>query len=873
MRCRDWLVGWIIGVCFVLASCTSERGLQELGVVSGRVILDTHVEGLSVWVEGSGGRMASGTIGPGGEYSIQAPGLEPPYLVSVSLPGGRSYYALHPQRVGQGVDVSVLSDVLARAWFRLRGDDEVLQSRAERSVWRRWVWAKPQPVELELMRRQLVQGLFWWFDDVGSRPGEVDPFSISGIVDANVRERFAESLREIRSNGDGSVLSWSDGSVSRRLDLDVYGLTGELNVRSTASGQNGETTVVARTVIPFGEGLRTVETLMEALEDSVGGSPELQWVSMMAALDAEPLPPARCVVASVAAVETEEDTVEAVLACASGKKGEWRIGDRVLFHRVDDQWLVERSEVAKTSVIAHAHFLQSSSGAEGFLQVEVVAEVPAGVAEGVSIGGINEGSILDLLPYDIQGGNSDVTVFGGDLIVPLGAVYSLADSHLLLTGSNGEATRQAVVLGAVTSETVRFKNLPVSGFSTEHHLDRDLDVEWTVPETFAVRSARLHAVAHGGSTFAPELSRCELEGQIVAMQQGIGRIYIPGLCNHVAVRKVEIRLEVEGVRGERSETELVLEPSVTPTEKDGFLQRAYSLLAAEGILRDSSREVVESLPCDVGDAQAIDRDAPPECIKLEVQHLGGRYSGYLLSKGRSQLTIYVEGHCYCERKSLAGAICAGSGRFMRRVLDVTDVLFLDMPLMGINGGQTFTEISDAESDPCNHWLFGQVDRAGESGLAYFVSYIPRLVDEFAGRYERISIVGRSGGGWTATLMGALDPRFAISISIAGTLPLGFRGPELDGRDDSGDWEQSGARAVRMVDYDTLYALAARDGRRHIQYFNEFDLCCFSGTKGKLAAAAFAAEFGDDLDVSFRVVEGEVEHAIPIEAVVLDLSGA
>ena len=80
------------------------------------------------------------------------------------------------------------------------------------------------------------------------------------------------------------------------------------------------------------------------------------------------------------------------------------------------------------------------------------------------------------------------------------------------------------------------------------------------------------------------------------------------------------------------------------------------------------------------------------------------------------------------------------------------------------------------------------------------------------------------------------------MSVAGSLPIELRTPELDGTDDIGDWEQYAAHVYRLLSYQELYEAAGGvDGsRRHVQVYNEFDICCFKGAKGVAAAADYGS---------------------------------
>src|ERR1700743_1552081 len=93
--------------------------------------------------------------------------------------------------------------------------------------------------------------------------------------------------------------------------------------------------------------------------------------------------------------------------------------------------------------------------------------------------------------------------------------------------------------------------------------------------------------------------------------------------------------------------------------------------------------------------------------------------------------------------------------------------------------------------------------------------------------------GLSGGGWTTTLVSAIDPRIEQSYAVAGSLPTKYR---LGG--DIGDWEQTHRDLLDIVDYSDLYLMgsAERNRKTHLIY-NLDDGCCF---KGRIAST-FAEE--------------------------------
>jgi hypothetical protein len=97
-------------------------------------------------------------------------------------------------------------------------------------------------------------------------------------------------------------------------------------------------------------------------------------------------------------------------------------------------------------------------------------------------------------------------------------------------------------------------------------------------------------------------------------------------------------------------------------------------------------------------------------------------------------------------------------------------------------------------------------------------------------YSSVSMVGLSGGGWTTTLAAAIDTTIEMSFPVAGSYPIYLRS---NSPNDWGDYEQTVPEVYATTTYLELYILGS-DGpkRKQLQILNEYDPCCFGGTKGE-----------------------------------------
>jgi len=127
--------------------------------------------------------------------------------------------------------------------------------------------------------------------------------------------------------------------------------------------------------------------------------------------------------------------------------------------------------------------------------------------------------------------------------------------------------------------------------------------------------------------------------------------------------------------------------------------------------------------------------------------------------------------------------------------------------------------------PQDHAWFKSFADQGVPWVRFFVEPVIKTINyatQILG-YEKIVMMGLSGGGWTTTVVAALDPRILLSMPVAGSLPCDFRHT-------SWDYEQFCDDAwARIGNYTALYVLAALElGRSSVQMLHEADPCCFHG---------------------------------------------
>jgi len=207
------------------------------------------------------------------------------------------------------------------------------------------------------------------------------------------------------------------------------------------------------------------------------------------------------------------------------------------------------------------------------------------------------------------------------------------------------------------------------------------------------------------------------------------------------------------------------------------------------------------------------------------------HSARTVGERTDDIIIHHHGHAKACDKTLPESRC-DSNRSWYDFYNVTDyyhrelgadVAFHYMPLFGPNEQQGF---------PVSHTFFEPYQQAGVATLRFFLEPVIRTINWAKAKgYKRVIMIGKSGGGWTTTLIAALDARVALSFPIAGSISLNFFHI-------SWDFEQQPREAnetwyMNEVSYTMLYALATIDDhgartRSSVQVLHENDPCCFFG---------------------------------------------
>lgn len=157
------------------------------------------------------------------------------------------------------------------------------------------------------------------------------------------------------------------------------------------------------------------------------------------------------------------------------------------------------------------------------------------------------------------------------------------------------------------------------------------------------------------------------------------------------------------------------------------------------------------------------------------------------------------------------------------------------------GWMGFGELSQHDNA---HDYAAHLDLAGSNAPGLFYLAMRRGLHYLASLPEvdptRIGVTGLSGGGWQTVLLGALDPRVAVSVEVAG---VASKESNLTNPQDTYEIEEDAPDLMQRFDYPEFIAMRAP--KPTLLVHNAVDSCCFRAPLVK----PYIYEFGFSNDLS------------------------
>lgn len=202
---------------------------------------------------------------------------------------------------------------------------------------------------------------------------------------------------------------------------------------------------------------------------------------------------------------------------------------------------------------------------------------------------------------------------------------------------------------------------------------------------------------------------------------------------------------------------------------------------------------------------------------------------------RPRVAIVHDGH--------SGSLDAGVGSTVNRLLiHGFIVIALKMPLFGWNDDNTAIIPGAGVRTYSHHYdiIYETDENNPGSGFRMFLEPVVQVLNLAIAenpKLEDVTMIGLSGGGWTTSMMAAIDKRIQYSVPVAGSAPLYERNQSRRSVGDAEQWFPplyaenitADGRGGGIATWLEIHALGAiGEGRKQVQVTNEFDACCFAG---------------------------------------------
>ena len=258
--------------------------------------------------------------------------------------------------------------------------------------------------------------------------------------------------------------------------------------------------------------------------------------------------------------------------------------------------------------------------------------------------------------------------------------------------------------------------------------------------------------------------------------------------------------------------------SINQKNIDSLKKELTNIIFGHSSLPDSQPDTVYRITDDAyNDLENLDYIEQFEIIqKHNIQSIGYIFHPKI---SNNRLMFYHQGH--------VGGFYLGKKTLKQFVKEGFTVYAFSMPLIGTNN----QPIVDIDKLGTIQLTRHQQLRYFENPIQYFINPVITMINYSSNKkFDDIAMVGFSGGGWTTTLVAAMDSRINYSFPVSGSIPL-FISIKTDNI--PVHFEGMYEKLYTKINYLDMYVLGAVGvNRSQTQILTEFDPCCFEGRYSK-----------------------------------------
>ncbi len=569
----------ITAVAHGIRSAPVELIVAPRSTISGTAAVGAALADAQVVLKDISGKTASTRTAADGTFSVTTTMMSPPFMLRVTSADQETiiYSASDTTEADGVINATPLTDLIVRSWFTLNERSIDAGFESDRDSW-------PAPVSVTLIGNVLKSPLAIWLERAGIDSNSFSPISTPFVADGTGADRILDLLTI--SGPEKATLS--EEGIVHHITLTHDTSQARVVATSLIESSEGTSGAVFSTFVPLsseeqtalqfiseqvtklGETIRerhiglTADDLLPFLRANFlhDGLDRATYAAALAT--SERGKSAQCRLSQLSDRTVAPLVLEVLMRCTSATDGAAQTTERRLWFSKDesDDWRAEGNQrLARLSISTELRNMQGAAAAQGtFIAVSASALAPAGrLLEAVVHGPGTTSDGLALLPRSAAAlqleplPDSVLTIERERFLARIAASASGIDSldyEFHLTSSAGEKGRHTVQPG-YTTEAVSITNL--DGTSLSHaRLGEPLQVDWTIPDTFAIENVQIEARTFTSGDQGKTAPDCVTTAPPLAPPTATGTITIPARCNGLQPARIELRVIVTGIAGERS---------------------------------------------------------------------------------------------------------------------------------------------------------------------------------------------------------------------------------------------------------------------------------------------------------------------------------
>lgn len=545
--------------------------------VTGTAAIHGPLVDAEVVLRDQAGRTARTRTAADGTFTLDTSSMSPPYVLQVkpARGGDALYSASDTMEPGGVINVTPLTNLIVRSWYRLKESDiDVSFDRGGTDSW-------PTPIAVNLISNIYTSSLEPWLQRAGLAE-TFSPISTQFLANGTGIDNLIDRLAI--HNEQQLVVEESD--LAQEVTITYDASNGVLAASSSIESPQGASKRVLRTIVPLVENQqRAVEAIsaqVAALADTISERgdalttddvlPFLSQTLLHDGLDREQYAAAlvtfergkgsACNLQQVESLSGTPLVAEVIVRCRSPLEARSRVVDRLYRLSEATDWLIEGNQrLARLDVRPELIHRQGAATQGVLLRVSASALAPAGEVANVVVhgpGAAAGGTVLvPVQATQLQLAPAPDTTLTIERERFFASVEGAASSfgpmqyEFHLTSAAGEEVQYAVRSSTYTTEAVSVVNLSGSALR-DARLGEPLQVEWTLPGTFAAASVQLQVLLFTSDDEAAAEPDCVIDGPALPGTATSGAITIPAQCEGSTPVRVQLNVIVTGAAGERT---------------------------------------------------------------------------------------------------------------------------------------------------------------------------------------------------------------------------------------------------------------------------------------------------------------------------------